>query len=160
MVRKGWSQLEVPNGWIQLTSTSGGKGSSPTEAECTRCEDVRYAPVPRSISEGDRSTGTGGQVGVCFGSFAWCGGAGSRQSSSRFETDQGREVDTIGRALVRARAHLTELDAKRAVVGTWLETSPHVAENAVASPLQVEAKCPNQSSGRGSSRFLEVIGSV
>ena len=37
----------VASCFADFTSTSGGEGSSPTEAECTHCEDVRHAPVRR-----------------------------------------------------------------------------------------------------------------
>ena len=162
MVRKGWSQLEVPNGWIQLIrgprpkSVQWPRVSQPAEVRVPR-QPKPNAPVakpnaPVAKTSGMRPFGdpsvkvTAAQEGV----------AKLESALAALQGVEGPEVDSLRAALkrakdvkltpldvqakeceaflARARAHLTELDAKRAVAGTNIKEAEQIQLQHSAPP--------------------------
>ena len=107
--------------------SSGGRAelaSSATKAEPSCCEDVRHTSC-WNPKRGLQQPRNGRQRWNLFWRVCAVWRSRSRQSSRRVETGQGYEEGFACKGfLSRARAHLSELDAKRAVVNATFR-KPH-----------------------------------
>ena len=137
-----------------IAGVSSGCGtesvSSAAEVETSCCEDVRHTSVWRPPSEGRGSRRTGHKVGICSRGVAWCGGTGSRHSSSCVETGQGGEEGfPVGRADHTVRGFLVQspdtsdrVGAKRAVVSANIQEAAQRLEALKVQQQQFVAAPP------------------
>ena len=164
MVRKGWSQLEVPNGWVQII-----RGPRPKSVQWPRASQTSPQPagarVPRQPKPNAPVVKTSGMRPFGDPSVKV---TEAQERVAKLESAlaalhgvEGPEVDSLRAALkraedvkltpldvqakeceaflVRARAHLTELDAKRAVVGTNIKEAEQRLE---ALKIQLQHPAP------------------
>ena len=129
---------------VRAASSESGDSAVAAQAEPSR-EDIRDTPVWGSRVEDHRSAGTGGQVGGSFDGSARCGGPEVevlRVALKRAKEVKMQPVDVQIREcegfLSRARAPLTELDAKRATVSSNI----HEAEQRLAALNQTQQFTP------------------
>ena len=116
---------------MQATFLGGpdcGQSASPAaEAETSCCEDVRHTSVWRPPRKGRGSRRTGDKIGICSRGVAWCGGSGSRHSSSCVETGQGGEEGfAVGRTdhTVRGFLDQSRLEALKAQQQQFVAAPP------------------------------------